>query len=614
MTMKKLLSIFLLVASLQTFGQAPDINYPNPYTIIPRKLVLQRLYPLTDARGYSFLVRDTLGNIWNVWLPTIKASYWSGKQDSTTLSNDTLYDWRAGIAYFRAVIALPSGSGIPGGSTGYAQYYLNSTTFGGSSAATMDATHIWVPTLYGSSSSAGSLTLSSTSHATKGLIYLGADQVSQYDETNHLLTINRSGNATVANNGLLLTNTTASTSGSSVQNSPAQQFHASAYGTTAGTSQAVDFQMYVQGTTSSVAAGQLNIASSTNGSAFANQLTLDNSGNVTVNGNLILGSGSTFIKAGANFVMSAGGSNRTVYIPAAGTFAGNWIGHNSAVVWNEGSYLFTDSIANQLAANASAIAEFKSSKKPLLIPRWTNAQRTGYANVIKGAVAVDTTKNKLIYGNGSSYSSIPREDTANTWTGSQDFTGATITVPTKTQGDNSTNASSTAYVDAAVAAVNNTKFSETADGTVSNTTATTSIYGTGTGSQTLGANSLAVGKCVVVKGSGYISTDASVPTLTITFANTSSNAGNAVGGLLTASMNNVPIEWEYSGTVRTTGSGGTIQLNGWISINGTKAYIATSTPFAFNTTVSQTFDVTAAWGTASVNNIIVTKQAFVVIQ
>lgn len=46
-----------------------------------------------------------------------------------------------------------------------------------------------------------------------------------------------------------------------------------------------------------------------------------------------------------------------------------------------------------------------------------------------------------------------KSDTAGeTYSGTHDFTGATPKVPTKTQGDNSTNAASTAYVDASTAA------------------------------------------------------------------------------------------------------------------------------------------------------------------
>jgi hypothetical protein len=154
-------------------------------------------------------------------------------------------------------------------------------------------------------------------------------------------------------------------------------------------------------------------------------------------------------------------------------------------------------------------------------------------------------------------------------------------------------------------------FNQTADGSVTNTNTTTSILGTGQGSRTIATGKLYVGQTIVVKGFGYISTDATTPTLTITFANSSSNSGNAVNSLLSSSMNNVPIEWEYSGTVRTTGSSGSIQLNGWVSIGGTKAYLASSAASTFNTTTNQTFDVTALFNNASTNNTVTTKQCTV---
>ena len=47
-------------------------------------------------------------------------------------------------------------------------------------------------------------------------------------------------------------------------------------------------------------------------------------------------------------------------------------------------------------------------------------------------------------------SGFAKQAVANTFTAANDFTAATITVPTKEQGDNSTNAASTAYVDTAI--------------------------------------------------------------------------------------------------------------------------------------------------------------------
>lgn len=53
----------------------------------------------------------------------------------------------------------------------------------------------------------------------------------------------------------------------------------------------------------------------------------------------------------------------------------------------------------------------------------------------------------VLDGDPSGYA---KQAVANTFTAANDFTAGTITVPTKEQGDNSTNAASTAYVDTAI--------------------------------------------------------------------------------------------------------------------------------------------------------------------
>lgn len=64
-----------------------------------------------------------------------------------------------------------TGSGSPGGSNTQVQYN-NSSAFGGISGATSNGTNIFIPTLYGSSSASGTLTLRSTTDSTKGTIGL----------------------------------------------------------------------------------------------------------------------------------------------------------------------------------------------------------------------------------------------------------------------------------------------------------------------------------------------------------------------------------------------------------------------------------------------------------
>jgi len=152
-------------------------------------------------------------------------------------------------------------------------------------------------------------------------------------------------------------------------------------------------------------------------------------------------------------------------------------------------------------------------------------------------------------------------------------------------------------------------FNQTADATLTNSTSNTSIVGTGVGSMTFAANTLAVGQRFVLKGIAYLSTDpSSAPTLVLQLSNSSSSTALTMNALVTTSMNNAAVEFEYYLTVRSTGASGVVEMNGWSAIGGTKIYTSVSSAFLLNTTVSQTIDFKAQFGTASTNNTIVSKQ------
>ena len=97
-------------------------------------------------------------------------------------------------------------------------------------------------------------------------------------------TFNRAGIATTVTDGILLTNTTAATSGTTVQYSPALQFHGAAWkSNTVAQSRAFDVRMYAQpinGTGST--SGQFNIELSVNGGAYTNYLSISSGGLTTV--------------------------------------------------------------------------------------------------------------------------------------------------------------------------------------------------------------------------------------------------------------------------------------------------------------------------------------------
>jgi len=144
-------------------------------------------------------------------------------------------------------------------------------------------------TVTGSTLASGTLTLSSTTNATKGKILFGT---SAYDEVNNRLGItqtvptskleiqtNSIGGTQNTSSGIALTNATAAAAAAQ-QLSPALRFQGNGWKTTAtAASQPVEFiidVIPVQGTTSPTSA--LRFLSSINGSAFAQQMTLSNAG------------------------------------------------------------------------------------------------------------------------------------------------------------------------------------------------------------------------------------------------------------------------------------------------------------------------------------------------
>jgi hypothetical protein len=149
---------------------------------------------------------------------------------------------------------------------------------------------------------------------------------------------------------------------------------------------------------------------------------------------------------------------------------------------------------------------------------------------------------------------------------------------------------------------------QTADATITNSTGFVSAIGTGVGSNIVTSGTLTVGKRIHLQGFGIVSTDASPPSFSITFSNSSSTS--AVPGTLTGSMSNVQVAYDFYATVITTGASGSIMMSGYIDVNGVRSNLASSTTTLLNTTVSQTFDVLIHFGTANTNNTFVSKQNF----
>jgi len=137
-------------------------------------------------------------------------------------------------------------------------------------------------------------------------------------------------------------------------------------------------------------------------------------------------------------------------------------------------------------------------------------------------------------------------------------------------------------------------FSQTAAGTAVTGTSAATLLGTGAGSLTIPANLLTVGTTIVIHGWGALSTTTGSQTLTVNFLNSTASTGS--GFSVTGSLSGAFVEIQIDATIITTGSGGTMAVEGKVLVNGVQANPINLTNLAINTTVSQTFDVQALWG------------------
>jgi len=169
----------------------------------------------------------------------------------------------------------------------------------------------------------------------------------------------------------------------------------------------------------------------------------------------------------------------------------------------------------------------------------------------------------------------------------------------------------------AAVATMNAIYGLTATATAANTVAETSIVGTGTGSLTIAANRLTAGKHLFIYAYGFIGAPAG-PTLRIK----AKLNGNIIldTGAATLSAITGTTQWQMSAFagVRTTGAGGTGFAQGQFAyftlansmVTNQMLNVAT---FAVDTTVTQTLDISAQWGTADPTNTISTTNLMVCI-
>lgn len=160
--------------------------------------------------------------------------------------------------------------------------------------------------------------------------------------------------------------------------------------------------------------------------------------------------------------------------------------------------------------------------------------------------------------------------------------------------------------------VNTTIFTATADKTVTNTTAETSVVGTGIGSLTLPSNFFVPGKTVRIAGGGVYSAAFSPGNLTIKIKYGATILATAVITNLLTSASNDAFQFSATITNRTTGSSGTVITDGNVSYDNAAGGLARSfaainnagATATINTTTSNLIDVTATFATQSTSNIL----------
>jgi hypothetical protein len=85
-----------------------------------------------------------------------------------------------------------------------------------------------------------------------------------------------------------------------------------------------------------------------------------------------------------------------------------WSGSNYHIFYGFGGYATSGSgtFGDNVAANASAVLEAKSTTKGFLPPRMTNAQMVAIATPAAGLVVYDTTNNKLNVYDGTNWVAV----------------------------------------------------------------------------------------------------------------------------------------------------------------------------------------------------------------
>lgn len=159
-------------------------------------------------------------------------------------------------------------------------------------------------------------------------------------------------------------------------------------------------------------------------------------------------------------------------------------------------------------------------------------------------------------------------------------------------------------------------YTATASATVANTTAETSIIGTGIGSLSMPATAVEAlpvttvpfwfaGKTIRVRVMGYISQLVAGPNRTVKIYLGSTALGTVGPSSVATAVTNVGFLYEFLTTCRTTGATGTAFTQGTLFHSGLgQNYMNATSAVTIDTTTAAALDVKFTWGTGDPGNTI----------
>lgn len=155
-----------------------------------------------------------------------------------------------------------------------------------------------------------------------------------------------------------------------------------------------------------------------------------------------------------------------------------------------------------------------------------------------------------------------------------------------------------------------TLFAQTADKTVANTTAETSLVGTGTGSLIIPANEGIIGTTFRLRLEGIVSNTGN-PSFRLK-AKTNGTILSDSGSFTFGNVSNDHFVVEGTATLRTLGVNGTISVvASFMTSNGDHIALINTSPVVIDTTINQTFDFSVTWGIANAANTITSQNLII---